>query len=97
MEDDSAIIYPSGFSVGVCLEQLPQWPQWLEKLGWVYIIDGPDDLWGHLHASPDRSEVIDAMKQWCRENHRLWVETRLIAGEAVDVYEPYPANGATLF
>lgn len=89
MDNRQWIIRPNGAQEGVGIQGLPEWPQWLQRVGWIYEVDGPDDLWGHLHASSDRRDVVETMTQWCREVGRTWIEIHEVNGEAVGVRLPY--------
>lgn len=70
----ATVIYPYAMARG--------WLETVEQLGWAYLPNGPDCLWGDLYVGSRCVGLLDNVREWCRVTGRRWVEVRDVEGEA---------------
>jgi hypothetical protein len=72
-------------------DRTPGWPEVVEHLGWAYLPNGPDTLWGDLHVAQRNLPLLQQLREWCRRTGRTWARYERRGGEIVRVLEPPPA------
>lgn len=73
-------------------EHTQGWDALVEHLGWAYLPNGPDTLWGDLHVAERNRPLLDAIREFCRRTGRTWAHYESRGGEIVRIIEKQPAR-----
>lgn len=81
---------PGGAVITYSYDQVAGWEQLVDHLGWAYLPNGPDTLWGDLHVSPRLQPLLEEVRNWCRRNGVQWSRYESRGEEVVRVVENAP-------
>ena len=81
------ILHPGGATTTYAYEQTAGWDEVVEHLGWAYLPNGPDTLWGDLYVSQRHLPLLEGIRDWCLHTGKSWVRYEQRGDEVVQVRE----------
>ena len=81
------IVHPGGATTTYAYDQASGWDAVVEHLGWAYLPNGPDTLWGDLHVSERHLPLLENVRAWCLRTGQSWVRHEQRGDEVVQMRE----------